>query len=277
MILIGVLLLASPQATAQTIITPTPNANGEIVVEVKPNDTLLLIAAQAGISLEELLQLNNLTEETLLQPGQLLIIGIVPPTPTSTPLPPTLTPSPTLPPPPTVTAVSNQPTGICLTAYEDIDGNGERHAGEPLVANVAFTVYNEQSVVLNYITDGFSEPACFENMVPGSYQVTRSFSAGERLTTPNNRGVIVRDGAMADLPFGSTFDAELQIQSELVTTPAPPTVLPQSQAGDVVGVETAVNNSDRPIIIAMIVLGVLLLASIFFIIMQLRSNPPQQS
>ena len=126
--------------------------------------------------------------------------------PPQQPIPPTLTPSPTLPPPPTGTAVIKPPTGFCLTAYDDINGDGIHQAGEPLLANIAFTLFNEQNVIINYISDGFSEPRCFENMAPGSYQITRSTSAQERLTTPGNRAILIQAGTIANLQFGSTRD-----------------------------------------------------------------------
>lgn len=270
-LLLGIGLLATQTAvSAQTIITPTPNSEGVILVEVKPNDSLWVIAASAGISLEELLQLNDLTEDAVVQPGDLLIIGYGQAEPSPTPTVPTATPSPTLPPPPTATAVPPLATGLCLVAFRDTDGNGEWHPGEPMKADVAFTIYNDQTVILNYITDGISEPACFENMVPGTYQITRSLEGGERVTTPGNRGIIIEPGLITHLEFGSTTNPQLAIQTTVESEPAAPIAATAVDSGEA---ETDLENgrlSYQPLFLVIIGISLLLIGIIFFIIMRLR-------
>ena len=262
-------LTASP-LVAQTILTPTPNAEGVILIEVKANDTLWAIAANAGLSLDELLQLNNLNENSIVQPGQLLILGYATPVPTATPIPPTLAASATMPPPPTETAVFQPASGICLLAFEDTNGDGAYHPGEPLKRDVAFTVFNEHSVILNYITDGFSEPACFENMAPGAYQITRSRLAQERLTTPGNRGIVVQSGSVVELLFGSSLNAEMVITSNFNLTPVVPTRLPLGAAADQeISAETEPANAFSLLLLVLMGIGLLLVFVLLFIIMRL--------
>jgi LysM repeat protein len=97
--------------------------NGDIIYRVREGDTLLSIAIKYNLTLEQLLEYNNLTDTAVLRIDQELIVGSLPqitevggsvdipqPSPTATLPPtftatPTLTPSPTLPPPPTNTAV----------------------------------------------------------------------------------------------------------------------------------------------------------------------------
>lgn len=55
--------------------TPTPNADGEIIVSVQPGDTLWSIAARAGLSLDELLELNGLAREDFIKVGDPMLIG----------------------------------------------------------------------------------------------------------------------------------------------------------------------------------------------------------
>ncbi|MCA9981266.1 MAG: LysM peptidoglycan-binding domain-containing protein [Anaerolineales bacterium] len=55
--------------------TPTPNADGEIIVQVQPGDTLWNIAASAGLSLDELLELNGLAREDFINVGDNMLIG----------------------------------------------------------------------------------------------------------------------------------------------------------------------------------------------------------
>ncbi|MEZ4593924.1 MAG: LysM peptidoglycan-binding domain-containing protein [Chloroflexota bacterium] len=192
-------LAAVPALHGQELPTATPDANGVIYAEVLPNDSLWGIAARAGISLTELLTLNNLAENALIQPGDLLIVGMVAtPTPEATPTtavtrqPPT--PTATVPPPP--------PTVICLVAFTDENGNGEREPAEPLQAGVAFTVFTAESVVANYVTDGVSEPYCLTELAAGNYQVTRSVGRDETLTNSGNRTVILAAGDQVMLGFG---------------------------------------------------------------------------
>lgn len=60
---------AVPTATETLIPTPTPH-----VYRVKPNDTLFAISLELGISLTELMEANGLTETSVLDVGQELIV-----------------------------------------------------------------------------------------------------------------------------------------------------------------------------------------------------------
>ena len=78
--------------------TSTPNPDGSIVHEVQPGQALWSIAAIYEVTLQEIYQLNGLSESSFIHPGDKLVIHAAPPSPTSTH---TLTPSPTKPPTPT--------------------------------------------------------------------------------------------------------------------------------------------------------------------------------
>ena len=60
-------------------VSPTPDATGAIIVLVQPGESLWVIAARAGLSLPELLALNGLTEQSIINPGDALIIGYATP------------------------------------------------------------------------------------------------------------------------------------------------------------------------------------------------------
>lgn len=216
---------APPVLLAQTLPTATPDAEGIIYDIVQPNDSLWGIAARAGISLTELLDLNNLTEDALIQPGDLLIVGIMAATPTAEA-------SPTLvatrePPTPTVTPRPGPVTAVCLVAFSDENGNGEREPIEPLQAGVAFTVFTAEAVVANYVTNGISEPYCLTELAPGDYQITRSVGRGETLTNSGNRTVILAAGDQVMLGFGGMIGS----------TPLP-TAVPATQPPDLIGRDT---------------------------------------
>jgi hypothetical protein len=216
---------------AQTLPTATPDAEGIIYDIVQPNDSLWAIAVRSGISLTELLNLNNLTEDALIQPGDRLIVGIVEP-----PASPTAEASPTVaatrePPTPTVTLQPGPVTAVCLVAFSDENGNGQREPIEPLQAGVAFTVFTAEAVVVNYVTDGVSEPYCLTELAAGDYQVTRSVARGETLTNSGNRTVILAAGDQVMLGFGGL------IGPTPVPTAVPPT-RPAAIIGNATGHET---------------------------------------
>jgi LysM repeat protein len=194
--------------------TPTPDSEGIIYAEVFPNDSLSSVAARAGITLAQLLELNGLTQTSLIHPGDQLIVGFAPAPATATPEPVTPTSTPTRPPPTaTNTAVPFPLAALCLIAFDDANQNSTYEAGEELKAAVAFTIFNENAVVGNLISDDLSESQCLD-LEPGTYQVTRSIRPGETLTTEGNGIVILGRGDVVQLAFGS------------ITAPPPPGIQP---------------------------------------------------
>lgn len=241
---------------AQTLPTPTPDADGVIWVTVQPNDTLWTIAANAGLSLPTLLELNGLSEDAFIQPGDRLIVGYAPTATPTAVAPPTVAPAAT--PLPTGTAVPEPATGLCLTAFEDRNQNGQREANEPLRASVAFTIFNEQAVVANYVTDGQSEPFCLERMTPGAYQVTRSQARGETLTSKGSQSVLVSSGSLVELVFGSINSSKAAVGQPVER--AATAVVPQAAAE---------NGRLSGMVVSLILAGLLIVGLLFFIIKRL--------
>jgi LysM repeat protein len=107
---------SAQQATIAPILpaTVTPQADGSIIHTVRDGETLINIALAYNIPLKDLLEMNNLTSESVIYPGEKLIVGKAStPTPTAaitntpTPRPATPTRRPTRTPtsrPPTATA-----------------------------------------------------------------------------------------------------------------------------------------------------------------------------
>lgn len=203
-------------------LSPTPDETGAIIVIVEPGDSMWAIAARAGLSLQQLLALNGLTEQSVINPGDALIIGYATPEFTATEV---ITPAATLPPPtprPTETPVES---ALCLLAFDDLNRNGVQDAGEPLRAGVAFTLYTTQAVAANYITDGRSEPKCLRGLVPGEYRITRSVTPGEILTTGGDWTLTLTAGSELHQAFGS-FIGETPVPTtapSAAPSPAPPT------------------------------------------------------
>lgn len=194
--------------------TATPNTEGIIYVEVFPNDSLSSVAVRGGITLAQLLELNGLTQTSLIHPGDQLIVGFAAPPATDTPEP--ITPTSTVTrPPPTATHTPLPPprTALCLIAFDDANQNGVYEANEAVKTAVAFTIFNENAVAGNLISDGLSESHCLD-LEPGTYQVTRSTRPGETLTTEGNGIVVLGRGDVVQLAFGS------------ITAPPPPGIQP---------------------------------------------------
>lgn len=95
---IEVTTLATPTASLPTA-TATIHPGGPITYRVQPGDTLLTIAAQFNVTVEDIMAANELENPNFIQVGQELIIpvgGLSTPTSTAAPIPqPTDTPGPT--------------------------------------------------------------------------------------------------------------------------------------------------------------------------------------
>ena len=257
-ILIALILFLWPAVSlAQDAPISTPDPEGNIIYIVQPNDSLWSIAARSGISLQELLELNDIEEDSVVNPGDQLLIGHV--TPPATPT--IYIPTATLPPPmPTQTPLQLR-TAICMTAFDDINRNSTLDAGESLLAGVAFTVFNDQIVIANYITDGASEPYCLEALEAGTYHVTRSKTPNEVLTTQGDWAMTLTEGSELNLAFGSyrqedgindaALDADAQFETRVAGTPvATPTAAVQSNNRTIAGM---------PLIMVLLGIGIIAL------------------
>jgi LysM repeat protein len=178
--------------------TPAPRGEGAVVHVVQAGDTLSGISLQYGVSLDDLLRLNNLTRDSVLNVGQEIVVksgqgGVATPQPTVTlrrplrrrsrpatgtpatlSLSPLATPTPP-PPPPTATPV---PGGLCMGAFEDTNGNTVRDSGEPGLAGVAFVISSAGAEVARYATDGSTQPYCLKTLPPGAYSVQVTLPPG---------------------------------------------------------------------------------------------------
>ena len=81
---------AMPTSTSTLVPTPTP-----VTYTVRSNDTLFGIALELGVSLEDLMAANDLTETSILDVGQVLLVPTEE-SPASTAAPPTTTPAPAI-------------------------------------------------------------------------------------------------------------------------------------------------------------------------------------
>ena len=276
--------------------TATPDAEGVIYAEVQSGDSFWSIAARHGLTLDEIYELNDAGDGDFVQEGQMLIVGYAEPSgeeseaetaeegeseaaaegeaamaaeeePTATPTPAPPTPTP-------------EPSGgeICLKAFVDTNQNGQHDAGERLKPAVAFTISNGEAVVSNYVTDGSSEPYCITGLDPGNYEVTRSSTEAEVLTTNRDWSASVSNGSSQTFEFGSYVDEARLASNNDETAVAAATENDGSEAAAVVASAATAENGEaeggfaRFIVIAAVVVAVLLLVGVLVIILSARRS-----
>lgn len=230
---------AIPQPIAQQPVqpqpTPTPRPDGAVVHIVKSGDTLLAIALQYNVTLEQLRRLNagTLGPNDMIWPGQELVISGTPlaasqPTPQPTPelttpitLPvetPVGTPEPALPaaPAPNVAA-------LCVLAYHDVNADLIRQPeSEGLIPNVTISLVGVNGLAGTYTTDGLTEPYCFQNLQPGNYVLRHTPAAGYAATGPTEWGIMVSGGQTYALELGySWVGVSLPVEEPETSQPTP--------------------------------------------------------
>jgi hypothetical protein len=194
---------APPPAPAGPRATSTPRPDGALVHVVQPGDTLFGLSLQYDVSMDEIMRLNGINQETLLQINQELVIAL--PDTASQP-----TPEPTAEATPidAGTEIAALNTGrVCVRAFTDADGDGEIGTGEKLASGVVFILQDARdAVAATRTTDGSSEPYCFEQPA-GNYSLLIQVPAGRTATSETKWGLALAAGAQIDVDFGSRVDA----------------------------------------------------------------------
>lgn len=214
---------------------PTPNANNEMIYTVESGDTLARIArlacGNATTCVETLRTLNALTTDVL-QVGQTLVIGpladnlvqdaqlttvapqepmaeepVIIVIPTSTPVPtavPVIEAEDTA----LIDSEENVPkimTGdICLSVYEDLDGNGVKASEEPNLSGFRLRIVDEatRSILGETVSDASTMPHCFTSLSVGTYSVRVILDQNSTATTnPEFEATVQADSTMT-IGFG---------------------------------------------------------------------------
>ncbi|MFW6070349.1 MAG: hypothetical protein ACOC9X_04810, partial [bacterium] len=175
------------------------------------------------------------------------------------------------------TATESPRTGeVCISAFEDENRNAQRDAGEPLQSSVAFTVYDGEQVLANYITDGANEPYCM-SLEPGNYRITRSKAANEELTTDGEWAISVSGGSSQSFEFGGYMaDADAVADADAAGSDAETAAENGSdEALAAAGAEDEAQDGGgvtRLIVIAAVVVAVLLMVGVLIIILSARRS-----
>lgn len=203
---------AAPALQLTPFLTPTPGPDGRILYVVQPNDTLLRIALIAGISVDELRGLNNLTGDNIVV-GQELLLGLGGPSQVT----PTPGPSPTpTPEPPTPTPRAGAGT-LCILLYNDINGDSVRQEDEPSIPGSAISITGSSGrVSLTETTRAGFDPQCFENLAQDRYTVSVAVPEGYNPTTESSVIVELAAGDQTYLDFGAQPNSQTQAEETLL-------------------------------------------------------------
>ncbi len=214
---------ASPDYQPTPFLTATPGPDGRILYTVQEGDSAYRIAAVAGITLDEFLQLNNFGPDPVLQIGQVVLIGLVEPPA------PTLAPGETRQPEEIIAALT--PTAlldastICAQLYLDENGDALRQETEIALADGEVSVTERLGVFSGKQTTTFNDtPVCFENIPPGSYIITMAIPTGFNRTTDLSLTIELAPGDTSYVNFGAqpSGDFAADLNQELPNNPNSP-------------------------------------------------------
>jgi len=196
----------------------TPDANGRIVHTVQSGDTLSGIAYTYGVTIQQIKDLNGLTNNIAVLGTRLVIkTGDTTPEPVATEEPPAENQD----------AGGDQPAdsgsgdevaaegdnapaedqpaaataSVCVTTYEDVNANGIRESDEAKVPNISFVLNDGSETVGTHTTAEANDFYCFEGLMPGQYVVTWT-GQDYTPTTEQTWTVDVSEGAILQREFG---------------------------------------------------------------------------
>ncbi|WP_448334608.1 LysM peptidoglycan-binding domain-containing protein [Bellilinea sp.] len=204
------LSLIQPSASQAQVLyfTPTPNENGQIFYTVKEGDTCISVSLLNQVSLDDLRRLNNLDAACVLITGSKLLLGTVEPQPTSAVLP---TETPVLPSPTPFRGTGR----VCIVLFNDVNGNALAEEGESAIPGGAVSITDRLGRVslTGETSPSLEEPACFDNLEEGEYNISVAIPQGYNPTTLLNYALEVSAGDNSVLDFGA------QLSSQAVPTP----------------------------------------------------------
>lgn len=193
-------VVAAPLAQFTPFPTPTPGPDGRIVYVVQENDSWWRIAAIYDIDLDQLLEVNAATRDTVLVPGNEILLGFggpsevtptVGPSPTSAPRLPTPTPQP-------------GSGSLCVLVYNDENGDAIRQENEVSIPGAAISITDRSGQVSRTETTlAGLDPTCFTDFPEGEYNISVAVPDGFNPTTLLNYALFIDPGAETYLDFGA--------------------------------------------------------------------------
>lgn len=198
---------AAPELQLTDFPTPTPGPDGRIIYIVQPEDTLWRIAAVSQMTIDEIRQLNNISPDEVIVPGQTLLLGLGGPVEQATP--PSSGNSEENDLPGSVATLGPGNGVICVLLYDDVNGDALRQDFEVAIPNGAVSITERNGLFSGTLnTEEGSEPVCFEVIPEGNYTVTVAIPEGYNATTFLNLTFDLRAGDLSILPFGAQVNGQ---------------------------------------------------------------------
>ncbi len=213
------------------IMTVAAQDNGDLVHTVDAGETLISIANAYGVSLEQLLSLNALDPDAILPIGRQLIV--IPEgelvdeeerteeqtqTDSAAEVSISKTSVEGLPPAPVVAADAPRldPAEIgprlCFAVFADANQNGMREPGEDYLNEATILLLDEtEAEVLQYQTDGQSEPHCLRDLQRRVYGIRAAAPDGFGLTSAAGLRLDLRQGGEVDVEFGAVRGLDVEV------------------------------------------------------------------
>ena len=210
LLLVGMALPATSANAApnlQGFVTNTPGPDGRILYTVVEGDNCSGIAANHGITVQQLRQFNpRLDEGCSLTIGEQLVVGLAAPVaaPTSG-----IIPTPT---PPAVTATPfDGTTEVCILLFDDVNGDALRQETEYGIDGGAVSLtnlngsYSQTQTTTSAIDPDLLEPvrSCFEDVPAGKYNISMAIPDGYNPTMSLSYTFDVKAGDRASVDFGA--------------------------------------------------------------------------
>lgn len=200
--------MAAPPAQFTPFPTPTPGTDGRIIYVVQNNDSWWRIAAIFNIDLDQLLEVNAATRDTVLVEGKEILLGFGGPAEVI----PTLGPSPT-PGLQRPTPTSQPGSGsLCVLVYNDQNGDSIRQEEEASIPGAAISITARSGPLsLTENTAGGLDPTCFADLSEGEYNVSVAVPEGFNPTTLLNYALTIDPGAETYLDFGAQVSSQASV------------------------------------------------------------------
>lgn len=236
-------------AIGAALLLAQPEDDADIFHTVDAGDTLISIALAYGVTLDQLLTLNDLQPEALLQIGQRLLVirasqfaddaddTIEADTADTAAVDETEAEAAIsgnvqrgdLPPAPVIAADApmRDPADIspqlCYGVFLDDNQNGMRDAGEASLPAATIRLLDAQDVEQQrYTTDGAAQPSCERRLERKQYLIEGAAPPGFGLTSASRLRLDLRSGGRVTVEFGA--------KQGLEALPTPPPERPTSEA-----------------------------------------------
>lgn len=244
---------------AAALLLAQPDENADLLHTVGAGDTLISIAHAYGVTLDQLLTLNNLDPEALLQIGQRLLViraadfAAADDAPAAaegeaaaseTAVGGNLAPA-ELPPAPVVEAdapmrdPADTSAQLCFAVFQDENHNGIMEPGEAKLKDAAIRLLDaDDRERLRYTTNGAAEPYCVRGLERRLYTIEGAAPPGFRWTSAARLRLDLREGGRVRLEFGAkegTADPPLPPPPPSASADAPESAPPRSLLGELSG------------------------------------------